>query len=113
MLPRGEYKSDVVPAVRKVKKPTPLLHSVENPTSRKGGEKWGTQLRLILMGQKADGYSGVPSICHELRSLGFASQGALQGLIQGCLGFFVLLLTDETSLVLDFEFEEFFFQAFE
>jgi len=113
MLPRGEYKSDVVPAVRKVKKPTPLLHSVENPTSSQRRREMGHAASSCFDGQKADGYSGVPSICHELCSLGFASQGTLEGLIQGCLGFFVLLLTDETSLVLDFEFEEFFFQAFE
>jgi len=48
-----------------------------------------------------------------LRSLGFASQGALQCLIQGGLGFFVLLLTDAALFVFDFEFEEFIFQAFE
>jgi len=45
--------------------------------------------------------------------LGFASQGALQCLIQGGLGFFVLLLTDAALFVFDFEFEEFIFQAFE
>jgi hypothetical protein len=48
-----------------------------------------------------------------LGSLGFALQGALQCLIEGGFRFFVLLLTNETLLVFDFEFEEFFFQAFE
>ena len=48
-----------------------------------------------------------------LGSLGFAPQGALQCLIEGSFGFFVLLLTDETLFVFDFEFEKFFFQAFE
>ena len=48
-----------------------------------------------------------------LGSLGFALQGALQCLIEGGLRFFVLLLTNETLLVFDFEFEKFFFQAFE
>jgi len=48
-----------------------------------------------------------------LGSLGFALQGALQCLIEGGFRFFVLLLTNETLLVFDFEFEKFFFQAFE
>jgi len=46
-------------------------------------------------------------------SLGFAFQGALEGLVQGGFGFFVLLLTDAALFVFDFEFEEFFFQAFQ
>jgi hypothetical protein len=49
----------------------------------------------------------------ELRSLSFASQSALEGLVQGGFGFFVLLLTDAALFVFDFELEEFFFQAFE
>jgi hypothetical protein len=49
----------------------------------------------------------------ELRSLSFASQSALEGLVQGGFVFFVLLLTDAALFVFDFELEEFFFQAFE
>ena len=45
----------------------------------------------------------------ELGFLAFALQGSLQGLVQGCLGAFVFLLTDTALLVLDLEFEEFFF----
>ena len=50
------------------------------------------------------GYAGI-----LLRFLALAFQGALQGLVQGCFGFFVFLLTDLALLVFDFQLEEFFF----
>ena len=49
----------------------------------------------------------------ELRLLGFALQGALQGLIEGGFGAVVFLLGDAALFVFHFELEEFFFQGFE
>ena len=44
---------------------------------------------------------------------GFAFQGALQGLVEGGLGFVVFLLGDEALFVLDFEVEEFVLEGLE
>ena len=45
--------------------------------------------------------------------MGFAFQGALQGLVEGGLGFFVFLARDAALFVFDFEFEDLFFQGLE
>ena len=49
----------------------------------------------------------------QLGFLGFAFQGALQGLIEGGFGAFVFLLRDAALFVLHFELEDFFFQCFQ
>jgi hypothetical protein len=52
--------------------------------------------------------AAVPTrIWSGLGFLALAFQGALEGLIQGGLGFFVFLLADAALFVFDFEVEEF------
>ena|SRR2546430_6636950 len=58
----------------------------------------------------------IPAVSIE-RSLGlpggFAFQGSLQGVVQGCLCRFVFLLGDLSLLAVHFQLEQLFFQALE
>jgi len=64
-------------------------------------------LRSSFARRTAEG--GCPHILELGLFCGFAFQGALEGLVESGLGFFVFLLGDEALLVLDFEVEEFVF----
>jgi len=61
------------------------------------------------MGKVCPRHTG--KICLGL--LGFAFQGALEGLVEGGFGFLVLRLRDLALAAFDFELEEFFLEAFE
>lgn len=56
---------------------------------------------------------GAPSIFRGHQALALAFQGAVERLVEGGFGFFVILRGNFALLALDFQLEEFFFQRFE
>ena len=91
--------------------PRMLCGGVRTAEARVGGSRLAAPLAALGgRARRPSPHSPLPAFA-GLRLLRFAFQGALQCLIQGGLGGFVFLLADAALLVLDFELEEFFFQA--